>query len=166
MNGVEFAKFNLEASLGLLGACAGGMDDTQYNWKPAGTANVAAKSHVHALSSADFFINGVIGGNPAGLVWTPFAARNGLPESPMGIWAYEANIPYAAMQEYAGLVKTSVLDAVAKLTDADLDREVETNFFGKKSIGFLLQLAAMHAVGHGGDMATVKGLQGLKGLPF
>jgi hypothetical protein len=30
----------------------------------------------------------------------------------------------------------------------------------------VLQLLGMHTAGHAGDMATVKGMQGLKGLPF
>jgi hypothetical protein len=30
----------------------------------------------------------------------------------------------------------------------------------------MVGLAAVHTMGHGGDMSAVKGLQGLKGLPF
>lgn len=166
MNGVEFAKTNLEGSLGLLGTCAGNMDDAQYNWKPGGTANTAAKSHVHAVSSVDFFVNGIVRGEMQNLLWGGFASKNGLPENPMGIWTFEGSVPYAAMQEYTQQVQKNALDYVGTLNDADLDREIETNFFGKKSIAWLLQLAGMHAVGHGGDIAAVKGLQGLKGLPF
>lgn len=166
MNGVEYAKSNLESCLGLLGTCAGQMDDAQYNWKPGGTANTAAKSHVHAISSVDFFITGIVRGEMQSLQWGGFAAKNGLPENPMGIWTFEGNVPYAAMQEYAQSVQKGALDHVSTLKDEDLDRELETNFFGKKSIAFLLQLAGMHAVGHGGDIAAVKGLQGMKGLPF
>jgi hypothetical protein len=165
MNGVTYAKTQLEGAFGLLGACAGGMDDAQYNWKPAGTANVAAKSHVHALTSSDFFING-IARSGADLVWASFAPANGLPANPMQIWTYEQPIPFAPMQDYAKQVQQSVLDYVATLSDDDLDRELETNFFGKKPISFLLQLAVNHSVGHGGDIAAVKGIQGLKGLPF
>jgi DinB family protein len=164
VNAVTYAKTALESDLGLLGACAGGMDDAQYNWKPSGTANSAAKSHVHALTSIDFFINGNVRG--VDLLWAAFAPKHNLPANPMGIWTYDGAIPVAAMQEYAAELKTAVLDYIGTLKDDDLDREIETQFFGKKPVSFLIQLSGMHAVGHGGDIAAVKGFQGLKGLPF
>jgi hypothetical protein len=166
MNTVEYAKANLESCLGLLGACAGGMDDAQYNWKPGGTANPAAKSHVHAITSVDFFINGVVRGHMQGLLWNEFAPKNGLPQNPMGVWTFDGTVPYAAMMDYAAQVQKGAVDYVGSLTDADFDREIETQFFGKKSVAFLVQLAGTHAVGHGGDIAAIKGIQGLKGLPF
>lgn len=164
VNGAQYAKLQIEQAFGLLGACAGGMDETQYNWKPGGTANSAATSHVHSLTSADFFVNGAVQGKP--LMWPAFAAANGLPSNPMEIWSFAGTIPYAKMQEYAQQVQKSIVEYVDTLTDAELDREVETQFFGKKPVGYLVQLAAMHAVGHGGDIAAVKGMQGIKGLPF
>ena len=164
MDAVTYAKTALESQLGLLGACAAGMDDAQYNWKPAGTANSAAKSHVHAVTSMDFFLNG--NARAAAMIWTTFAPANGLPENPQGIWTYDEVIPVAAMTEYANQVKASALEYVGSLKDSDLDREVDTQFFGKKPVSFLIQLSGFHAVGHGGDIAAVKGMQGLKGLPF
>ena len=149
---------------GLVGQCAGGVDDAQYNWKPGGTANSAAKSHVHAISSMDFFINGTVQGKE--MLWASFASKHGLPESPLAVWGYEGTIPVEAMKDYSKSVQDAVLEYVGSLSDADFDREVETQFFGKKSVAWLVQLAGMHAVGHAGDMAAVKGMQGLKGLPF
>jgi hypothetical protein len=147
-----------------LNSCAAGMDDAQYNYSPGGTCNPAAKSHVHALSSIDFFINGLAKGGDLG--WAKIAEQHGLPGNPLQIWQHEGTIPYAAMNEYGQNVQKSALEYVASLSDADLDREVETQFFGKKSVAWLLQLAGYHAVGHAGDIAAVKGMQGLKGLPF
>jgi hypothetical protein len=164
MNAIEYAKTNLEASLGLLNTCAGGMDEGQYNFKPAGTCNSAAKSHVHAVSSLDFFINGIIKGGE--LSWTKVAQANGLPANPLELWNFEGTIPMAAIAEYSKDAQKAALDYVATLSDADLDREIDTQFFGKKSVAWLIQLAGTHAVGHAGDMAAVKGMQGLKGLPF
>jgi hypothetical protein len=164
MNTAEYAKSSLEAMLGLVGTCAGGMDDSQYNWKPGGTANSAAKSHVHALTSMDFFINGAVQGKP--LLWPEVAAQHNLPANPMEIWGFDGPIPVDPIKEYAANLQAGVLAHIGSLSDADFDREVETQFFGKKSVAFLVSLAGMHAVGHAGDMAAVKGMQGLKGLPF
>ena len=164
MDAVTYAKTALESQLGLLTACAAGMDDAQYNWKPGGTANSAAASHVHAVSSIDFFINNIARGEA--LLWTDFAKAHGMPDSPLAIWTYDGIVPADAMREYAGKVQASAIEYVGTLKDADLDREIETQFFGRKPVAFLVQLAGFHAVGHGGDIAAVKGLQGLKGLPF
>lgn len=164
MDAITYAKNALQDQLGLLATCAAGMDDAQYNWKPGGTANSAAKSHVHAITSVDFFINMIVRGGAVS--WGDFAKQHSLPENPMGIWTFDGTIPAEPMREYAANVTRAAVDYVGSLTDADLDREIETNFFGRKPVAFLVQLAGYHAVGHGGDIATVKGMQGLKGLPF
>lgn len=160
----QYAKEQLEMAFGLVNSCAGGMDDAQYNFKPAGTANAPSKSHVHAITSMDFFLTGIAQGKP--LAWGDFASQHNLPANPMEIWAFEGTVPLAAMNDYAKKVQEGVLAYVGSLSEADFDREVETNFFGKKSVAFLVHLAGIHAVGHAGDMAAVKGFQGLKGLPF
>jgi hypothetical protein len=164
LNAVEYAKSNLQEALGLLNTCAAGMDDAQYNWKPGGTCNVAGKSHVHALTSIDFFINGIVAGRD--LSWPKVAQEHGLPANPLQVWQHEGNIPVSVINEYSKTVQQAALDYVGTLSDADLDREIETQFFGKKTVAWLLQLAGNHAVGHAGDIAAVKGMQGLKGLPF
>lgn len=164
MDGVTYAKTQLEQALGLMNMCAAGMDDAQYNWNPGGTCNTAAKSHVHAVSAIDFFVVSSLAGGQ--MSWGETASANGLPANPQEIWSYEGVIPVAAIDEYSKKVQKNALDYVATLKDADLDREANAGPFGMKSAAFLIQLAGTHAVGHGGDIAAVKGMQGLKGLPF
>jgi hypothetical protein len=164
MDAITYAKTDLESAFGLLNMCAAGLDEAQYNWKPAGTANVIAKSHVHALSSIDFFINGIIKGGELG--WPKVAGAHGLPANPLEIWRFEGNVPMAVVLEYGNTAQKNALDFVASMKDSDLDREIETQFFGRKSVAWLLQLTGTHSVGHGGDIAAIKGMQGLKGLPF
>ncbi len=164
MNATTYAKQHLEQTLSLLNMAAAGMDDAQYNWDPAGTCNSASKSHVHTLTSLDFFINAKVRGQD--LLWSTFAPANGLPANPMEIWSAGGVIPLAAITEYGKTLQQSVLDYVSSLSDADLDREVDTQFFGMKPIAFVLQLAGMHCAGHAGDISAVKGMQGLKGIPF
>ena len=164
MDAVTYAKKGLVQSFGLFNTIADGMTGEQYNMNPAGTANSVAKSHVHAMTAVDFFLNGTLKGGQ--MLWPAFAQANGLPDNPTEIWGYTGAIPLAAMKEYGASVQKSVLEYISTLTDADLDRELDTPFFGKQTAAFLIQLADMHTMGHGGDMAAVKGLQGLKGLPF
>jgi hypothetical protein len=161
---VDYVKLQAEQAFGLLKMAADGMDDAQYNLDAPGTCNSAAKSHVHALTSADFFIMNKAKG--ADMLWPAFATKNGLPPNPQEIWGFTGTIPAAALGEYAGEIQKAVVDYIGTLSDADLDRQVDTQFFGTQSLAFLLQLTSMHATGHAGDVAAVKGMQGLKGLPF
>ena len=159
-----YAKLQLEQAFGLLNAVVKGLDDVQYNWKPDGTCNAIARTHVHALTSLDFFLNGVLQGKPT--IWQPFAAEQALPANPLEIWTYGGEVAVAAIGGYGVEVQKSALDYVASLSDVDLEREVDTRLFGTRPVAFVIQLAGMHTAGHTGEMAAVKGMQGLKGLPF
>ena len=164
MNAIEYAKSSLEGSLGLVHTVMQGITEEQYNWKPSGNCNSVAKSHVHIVSAVDFFINGLVKGErPA---WPAFAEKHGLPANSIEIWKHEATVPLEPMHEYAKQVAKSATEYVGTLSDSDLDRKIETPFFGTQTVAWLVQLAGYHSAGHAGDMATVKGMQGLKGLPF
>jgi hypothetical protein len=164
MDAVTYAKQGLERIFGLFNTIAEGMTPEQYNWSPGGTANAIAKTHVHAMTSVDFFITGTLARGE--MRWKSFAEEQGLPANPMEIWGFTGQVSLDAMKRYSQDVQKAAIDYVASLTDGDLDREVETAFFGKQTAAFMIGLAGMHAMGHGGDISAVKGLQGLKGLPF
>ena len=164
MKATDYVKLQTEQALGLLKMAADGMDEAQYNLDGPGTCNAAAKSHVHALTSFDFFVLNKAQG--VDMIWPSFASKHGLPPNPMEIWGHGANISADDMKAYAEQIQKATLDYIATLSDADLDRQVDTQFFGMQNVAYLLQLAAMHATGHAGDVAAVKGMQGLKGLPF
>jgi hypothetical protein len=164
MDAITFAKGTVEQAFNISNMTASGMTDEQYNKSPGGTANSAAKSHVHGLTSMDFFVNGVIAGKP--IKWQDFAAKHSLPANPMEIWGYSGIISLEAIQGYAATVKDDVLTYIGSLSEADLDKQIETQFFGTQSIAWIIQLGVVHLTGHVGDMAGIKGIQGLKGLPF
>jgi hypothetical protein len=164
MDAVTYARGSYDSALGLVGTCAGGMTDEQYNYAAGGTTNTPAKSHIHALTSVEFFVVSLIQGGK--MQWPEIAAANGLPANPMEIWAHAAPIPQAPINDYAARVKAAVMSYLDGINDAELDRKISTQFFGEQTVAWILQLACYHAVGHAGDMAAVKGVQGLKGLPF
>ena len=164
MKATDYVKLQTEQAFGLLKMAADGMDDAQYNLDPQGTCNAAAKSHVHSLTAFDFFVINKAKG--ADMLWPQFASKHGLPANSQEIWGFTGNVPGAAVKEFADQIQKATLDYISTLSDADLDRQIDTQFFGVQSQAFLLQLAAMHAAGHAGDVAAVKGMQGLKGLPF
>lgn len=164
MNAGAYAKMQLEQAFNLLNMSADGLDDAQYNWAPDGTCNPIAKSHVHALTATDFFVLSAAKGGQ--MLWMDVAAAAGLPAKATEIWRYTGEIPQAAIKEYGQKVQKQAIDFAASLSDEDLDREVETQFFGKQSVAFLVHLAGVHTAGHAGEIAAVKGMQGMKGLPF
>lgn len=164
MKAIDYVKLQTEQAFGLLKLAADGMDDAQYNLDGPGTSNAAAKSHVHALTAFDFFVIDKAKGGSR--LWPAFASQHGLPPNSTEIWGHGGAIAGAAINEFAEQIQKATLDYIATLNDADLDRQVDTQFFGKQSLAYVLQLAAMHCAGHAGDVAAVKGAHGLKGLPF
>ncbi len=164
MKATDYVKLQTEQAFGLLKMAADGMDDAQYNLDAPGTCNAAAKSHVHALAGFDFFVLNKAKGDE--MLWPKFGSTHGLPANPTEIWGFTGTISGAAINDFANQMEAATINYIATLSDADLDGEVDTQVFGKRSRAFVLQLAAMHAAGHAGDVAAVKGMQGLKGLPF
>ncbi len=164
MNAATYVKDQLESVFNLLNMCVGGMDEEQYNWQPPGCANSPAKSHVHALTALDFFV--LRAARRGDMLWPAFAADHGLPRKAQEIWAHEGAIPLPALKEFGQLAQKAAMEYIATIKDDDLDRVIDTQFFGEQSLAFLLQLATTHTVAHAGDMAAIKGVQGVKGLPF
>lgn len=164
MDAITFVEGQFDHAWNIAAMVAKDMTDEQYNTAPGGTSNSPAQSHVHAMSSVDFFVNKVIRGDK--LSWSEFASVHGLPANPMEIWAFSGTVPLAPINEYAVTVKQLVHDYLGTLRDTDLDREIETQFFGKQTVAWILQLGVAHLAAHAGDMAAIKGVQGLKGLPF
>jgi len=164
MDGVAYAKSQIKSAFDLVKQCFDGMDDAQYNFKAGGTCNTPAMSHTHSMASTDFFLNLILGAGE--LQWPATATANGLPVNSLEIWKHQGNIPYAPIKAYGDKIQQQVLDYIGTLNAEDLDREIDTKFFGKQNLAWVLQLITSHCLGHAGDAAAVKGMQGLKGLPF
>jgi hypothetical protein len=164
MNAVQYAQSQLKQAFGLVNMCLDGMTEAQFNFSPGGTANPPAKTAVHIATPLDFFILHTIKGDP--MQWPEVAAANGLPANGQEIWKFEGAIPMQPVIDYNKRLQEQVVDYVGTLSESDLERVIETQFFGKQTVAFLLQLFGGHAVSHAGEIAALKGMQGLKGLPF
>lgn len=164
MKASEYARSQVEGALDFLATCAKDMDETQYNWKPEGKCNPAAKLHAHALSAADFFVTTMLKGDST--KWPEFAPKTGLPANAMEIWGSDATVSPDVMNDYANAIKEPILAYIGTLNDEDLDRELDTRFMGTQTVAWVLQLVASHTIEHAGEISAVKGMQGLKGLPM
>jgi len=164
MNAPSYARSQLESAFDNVDLCMQGLDDDTYNWQPSGTCNPISKLHVHIVSSMDFFTNSILQGKRSG--WPEVAAQVGLPTNPQEMWQSQTRVSMDAIVNYGKDVRTRVMEYISGLSDADLDRELDTKILGVKSVGWVLQFCGMHMSSHAGEISAVKGMQGLKGLPF
>jgi uncharacterized damage-inducible protein DinB len=71
----------------------------------------------------------------------------------------------APVLAYAAAVRDATHECLARLTEDELDRRV--SFFGRESsVAEVLARFVTHTGCHAGEIAAVKGMQGLQGLPF
>lgn len=124
--------------------------------------------YAHAVFDEDGWIAGVTG-NPT--LWESggWSAQTGLEEisgRQSQEWAQSVTYDVAKFREYAQAVYAQTDEFLAGLSDEDVDREIEA-FGSKTTIGrHVGSLGLWHVMTHQGEMAAVKGAQGLKGLPF
>ena len=145
-----------------------GTTDEQFNWTPPGTANPIRVAFVHLVSGEDAFI-GAIGGRER--LWDSggWAAKVGISAPPGRGQGWEelkaATIPVAPVLEYAAAARAATEAYLATLTPEELDRPV-TIFGGERTVADILALLVVHTTGHLGEIAAIKGSQGVQGLPF
>jgi uncharacterized damage-inducible protein DinB len=125
--------------------------------------------YAHVIYSEDAMINGMLQGKPPLWVAGGYAAKSGinLPQSPRQDpeWA-GLQVNPARLADYADAVKQSTASYLSGLSDADLDRKVQA--FGREQpvADVLANILLWHVSNHSGEIAALKGIQGLKGLPF
>ncbi len=75
-------------------------------------------------------------------------------------------IDLEVFREYARAVGDATDEFLANATDEQLDREIDAPGGKQPYITFLANIGLTHVAGHWGEIAALKGVQGLKGLPF
>jgi uncharacterized damage-inducible protein DinB len=66
--------------------------------------------------------------------------------------------------EYQSAVRAATDAYLSTLTPEELERNVEFAG-GERTVADMLLLACSHSLGHNGEIAALKGIQGAKGLP-
>jgi hypothetical protein len=81
-------------------------------------------------------------------------------------WAKGLKLDLAPFREYAKAVYAATDAYLSTLSDTELERKVQTPI-GEQTLAWaLVALLATHLPQHTGEIAALKGVQGLKGLPF
>jgi hypothetical protein len=138
---------------------------------PGATITSIGSIYAHVVFSEDFLVHGLLQGKPTlhqAQGWGPKLSV-AMPASPMldRAWAATVKMDLASFREYTRAVYAATDAYVAALSDADLARKVDTGFVGEQTVAFVLgNIVAWHVAEHTGEIAALKGVQGLKGLPF
>jgi hypothetical protein len=151
----------------MLGDCA----DVLHKTTPDSKANSIAVTYAHVVTSEDGIVHGMIEGKPTIFETGGWAAKTGVPAPPGGPgltpeWAASIKMDLPAFQEYAKQVYAYTDAYLAALSDEELDRKMQGPL-GETTVGWITSvLLATHYPGHAGEIAALKGVHGLKGLPF
>jgi hypothetical protein len=143
--------------------------EEQFNWLPPGTINPISAILVHVLAGEDFFIQTILQGKPRGWETQGWGAKIGIqaPPGPGSSWEVfkTTRIPVAPVLAYGKAIQAATDAYLDTLTAEELDRQV--TFAGRVvPAAEVLEILVVHIASHAGEMAAVKGMQGVKGLPF
>jgi hypothetical protein len=152
-----------------------GVTEEVAHFQPEGTANPIAGTYAHLVFSEDFFIHMLIQGK-APLMETEFKDKTGASEIQPSEWenAYpkwlrEVKVDLNKFKKYQEAVFSASEQYVASIEDKDLEKEIDMNAFGmggKKLSSVLAGMVNGHVTSIMGEIAVLKGIQGLKGYPF
>jgi len=84
-------------------------------------------------------------------------------------WLREVKVDIKQFREYSKAVFAASEEYVASLNDTDLEKDVDMSAFGmgnKKQYDFIANMINGHIFSITGEVAVLKGIQGLKGYPF
>ncbi len=146
-------------------------DKTLHVANPGATISTAAAIYAHSVVCEDVVIHGLQGKPPIlqSQGWDQKLGGDIPVQAQMDAeWAKAFRIDLPLFREYAQAVYSEVDAFLSTLSDTDLDRKVATGTtMGEQTIGFMLgPMLTTHAPMHTGEIAALKGVLGLKGLPF
>lgn len=142
----------------------GDLTAEQAHWQPPGVANPIIGLMFHVVGLEDRLIQQTIQGKPT--IWDSANWGQKLNMQPFGRLTLESGralkVDFVRFQEYAKEVAAATEAYIAKLTDAELDRQVQ-GFRGPVPVANMLGTVSNQLLEHGGEIAVLKGLQGAKG---
>jgi len=171
LDGIDFLRADLTDAHWLLEATVEDLSPDHLHWAPPGTANTIAATYAHVVGSEDSIIHGTLARKPL-LAEGEWAGRNGisLPIPQRGsdwfAWSRRVRVDLPAARSYAEAVYAATDEYLASITSDQLDRPPAVPLPGNQTLSWLIRnLLVLHASVHTGEIAVLKGLQGLVGLP-
>src|SRR5262249_21187766 len=97
-------------------------------------------------------------------------ARTGIPEEQLTTLSPElagAALDLSALRAFGAAVYAATGAFLADAADAELERLIDDPFGEKVTMAqFLSTIGVVHAASRAGDISALKGVHGLKGIPF
>ena len=145
------------------------LTDEQFNWLPPGTLSPISATFIHIVAGEDYQIQVVAQGRPRLWEAQAWGEKVGVPNppNPNGGWdVYKTvQLAVAPVLAYQQAVRAATDAYLAGLTMEELGREVN---YARRAmpVANLLMMLVVHSASHAGEIAAIKGMQGVKGLPF
>ncbi|MSP14148.1 MAG: DinB family protein [Chloroflexi bacterium] len=169
MEGQAYIQHQVAAVRRLADAALKDMTEEQVNWFPPGMANSIGTILLHAFTSEDRHFQTILQGKPRLWETEGWGERAGVTNPPGGGRNWEEvktqTFSLAFLLEYHQAVKAATDAYLSNLSPAELDRTV--NYIrGEQPVADVVAAFLVHMTGHMGEVAALRGIQGVKGLPF
>lgn len=146
------------------------LDTTEehFNWTPSGTVSAISAIFVHMLTVEDAYIQEALLNQPRLWDTENWEAKIGS-RAP---WRGEnwddlkgKQLTLEDVAQFQEVVRASTDSYLESLTPEELDRRVD--FLGReRRVADVLCMLIVHNLGHAGEIAALKGVQGVAGLSF
>lgn len=142
-----------------------GVTDEVLHQAPAGNVPSIAGQVAHAVMTIDGFVLATVSGKPPVMASVNSGVSETPPQGDWLAWGNSVKIDLPAFHEYAKAVFAATDEYLASIEDGALAQELDLPF-GKHSVGWLFNVGLLNTYSHTGEIAALKGLQGLKGYPM
>jgi hypothetical protein len=139
-------------------------------WREGWTTQPISALYAHALTSVDWVVNETTAGGRTVYERDGWGPRLGIDDvqrflSSAAPGSLSFNL--GLLREYGAAVRASVEGFLSTASEGAMTRQVDS-FLGGKVSGaeFVAVFGVMHLIEHFGEISALKGVLGLKGLPF
>lgn len=168
MEAIEFVRLEFGRLRRQVDAVLTDLTVEQFNWNPPGTSNSVRAALIHLIATEDYYVQKIVLG--AARVWDRegWADKIGLSAPPSASRGWDeihaAKLELAPVLAYDQSVRAASAAYVDTLTPAELDRLVHL-YERERPVAEVLIRLFIHSAVHAGEIAAIRGLQGVKGLP-
>jgi hypothetical protein len=171
LDAIDVLRADLADAHWMLEGTIEGLNPEQAHWAPPGKANTIAATYAHVIGSEDTLIQSTLGGRPL-LADREWHGRSGisLPIPQRGSdwfsWSRRVQVDLPTTRKYAEAVYAATDAYLAGLTSDMLGRPPDVPLPAAQTLRWLIHnFVILHAGLHTGEIAVLKGLQGLEGYP-
>jgi hypothetical protein len=163
----DYLAANLDDAHRMANIALDALTDEVAHYRGSDTVNSIAQILAHMTMGEDGLIHRTIQGGQRLFETQGWESKTGIPSGQGLVWQdklWRLNLP--AFAEYQAAVQEAASACVRSLSQADLEREVVFGPFTRPVADQLRGIVIHHLLGHSGEISALKGVQGLKGLPF